>query len=230
MPTQITKAEFDALPDALKGKFTAQGDAYVLQEEDVEGLKKSKSEILEEKKRLQAERDELAKFKADREADEAKRKQADLEAKGEYEKALKEKEKAWNERFEAANAEKESLFANVKRERLTNELIKRGALADRASYLVGELDASIELVKGDDGYQLRKKGGIGDATEFDSIIEAAKQRTPFFFAPSGASGSGASGSQSTGGTGKTMSETAFDALTPQAQAAFMKDGGSLVQN
>jgi hypothetical protein len=198
---KITKAEYDALPESLKAEFVADGDGYALQKEDVEGLKKSKADILAEKKKLSDELEELKKFKAEREADAAKQKQADLEAKGEYEKALKEKEKAWNERFEAEKAEKESLFADIKRERLTNELVKRGALADRAGYLVGELDAHLELAKDDTGkFTLKKKGGIGDAAEFDSVIEAAKQKTPFFFAASGASGSGASGSQQSSGS------------------------------
>jgi DNA repair exonuclease SbcCD ATPase subunit len=204
MAIQITKAEHDALPDSLKAKFQASGDAYELIEEDVEGLKKSKAEILQEKKDLQAKLAEADKFRKEHEAAQAKAAEADLEAKGKYEEAIAAKEKAWNERFEAEKAEKESLFADIKRERLTNELVKRGALADRAGYLVGELDAETELYKRTDNgkYDLRKKGGIGDAAEFDVVIEAAKQKTPFFFAAQGASGSGASGSNGNGG-GKT---------------------------
>ena len=51
MPTQITQAEFETLPESLKGKFTAEGDAYVLQEEDVTGLKTAKERILTEWKK-----------------------------------------------------------------------------------------------------------------------------------------------------------------------------------
>src|SRR5688572_5969726 len=190
--TKITKAEFEALPDSLKAKFKAEGDDYILVEEDVEGLKKSKAEILQEKKDLQAKLAELEKFKTDHEADLEKAKQSDLEAKGKYEEALAAKEKAWNERFESEKAEKESLFTDIKRERLTNELVKRGAMADRAGYLVGELDSELELVKDEGKFTLKKKGGIGDAAEFDAVIEAAKQKTPFFFTATSASGSGAS--------------------------------------
>lgn len=229
MGIKITKAEYEALPDSLKSEFTADGDDYVLQKEDVEGLKKSKAEILAEKKKLADRLDELEKFKNEREAAEKQAKVAKLEEEQEYKKALAEKEKAWNERFDAEKAEKESLFADIKRERLTNELVKRGALADRAGYLVGELDAALELAKGEDGkFTLKKKGGIGDAAEFDSVIEAAKQKTPFFFAASGASGSGASGSQQSSGNAKTMPESQFDSLSPQDQAAFIKDGGTPV--
>jgi hypothetical protein len=224
MSTKITKAEFETLPESLKAKFKAEGDSYELVEEDVEGLKKSKAEILAEKKKIQDERDELAKFKAAHEADQEKAAQADLEAKGKYEEAIAAKEKAWNDRFETEKAERESLFTDIKRERLTNELVKRGALADRAGYLVGELDAEMELVKGDSGYQLKKKGGIGDAAEFDAVIEAAKQKTPFFFAANGTSGSGASGSQQNGGGGgKQITRAEYDA-NPTAYGSQLAKG------
>lgn len=204
MAIKITKAEFDALPDSLKTKFTAVGDDFEMVEEDVEGLKKSKAEILAEKKRIQDERDDLAKFKAEKEAEAAKAAEADLEKKGEYEKLLAEKEKAWQQRLEQAESQSNALLGDVKRERLTNELVKRGVLADRAAYLVNDLDAEIELVKGETGYQLKKKGGIGDAAEFDAVINAAKEKTPFFFAANNAAGSGASGSNG-GGSGDDLS-------------------------
>src|SRR6185295_19989626 len=125
------------------------------------------------------------KFKADHEADEQKAAQADLEAKGKYEEALAAKEKAWKERLDALDTEKNGLFTDVKRERLENEIVKRGGLPERVRYLVGDLDAVTELVKSDDGkYTIKKKGGIGDADEFNSMIEAAKndQQTAFIFA------------------------------------------------
>lgn len=216
MAIKISKAEFDALPEAVKAKFEADGDEYVLQEQDVEGLKKSKAEILEEKKRIQAERDELAKFKADKEAEANKAEEEKAKKAGEFEKVLEQKEKAWKERFDSLTADKESLFTDVKRERLTNELIKRGVLPDRANYLVGEMDAEIELAKDDNGkYTIKKKGGIGDAAEFDAMINEAKQAKPFFFAANGASGSGASGSQQASGNGRTISRKEYDANPTQ---------------
>jgi hypothetical protein len=214
----------------LKVKFTTTDkESYELAEEDVEGLKKSKADILTEKKALQDKLDELTKFKTEKEAEAQKAKVNKLEEEQEYKKALAEKEKAWNERFDAEKAEKESLFADIKRERLTNELVKRGALADRAGYLVGELDAHLELAKDEAGkFTLKKKGGIGDATEFDSVIEAAKQKTPFFFAASGASGSGASGSQQSSGSGNQIKRSQYDANPGQYADALGKGELTLV--
>lgn len=227
--TKITKAEFETLPESLKTKFKAEGEEYALIEEDVDGLKKSKAEILSEKKKIEDEVIELRKFKDDHAAAAAKAAEADLEAKGKYEEALAAKEKAWKERDDAKEAEKAALFADVKRERLTNELVKRGALPDRAGYLVGELDADLELAKDEGGkFTLKKKGGIGDAAEFNAVIEAAKQKTPFFFAANGASGSGASGSQNNGGgasTPKTATKSEVKAMDAAAKREFyLADG------
>lgn len=232
MSIKIAKAEYEALPDSVKPKFTQDGDAYVLQEEDVEGLKKSKAEILEEKKKIQAERDELAKFKAEKEAEAAKNKQSELEAKGEYEKALAEKEKAWAERYEAEKAEKSAMLADVHRERLENELIKRGALPDRASYLVGDLIGETELFKGENGrYAIKKKGGIGDAAEFDGLISGMKESKGFFFQATNASGSGASGSQqqSSGGSSQ-WTRAQWDSASTQERTAFTEAGGKITAN
>src|SRR6476646_3088204 len=93
--TKITKAEFETLPEALKAECIDDGDAYVLQKEDVEGLKKSKAEILAEKKRIQDERDELAKFKADQDAAKAKEAEDLLLKQGEFEKAQAARDGEW---------------------------------------------------------------------------------------------------------------------------------------
>lgn len=227
MGVKITAAEHEALPESLKAKFTAEGDSFTLVEEDVEGLKKSKAEILAEKKRIQDERDELAKFK--KESDEAERKAAEelLIKQGEFEKAQVARDAEWQKRLEAATADREALFSDVHRERLTNEIVKRGGLPDRADYLVSELLAETELFRRSDSgqYDLRKKGGIGDAAEFDGIMTAKKESKPFFFAASGASGSGASGSgNNQGGSGKAAVTRAQYDANPGAYAAQLAKG------
>lgn len=225
----LTKEKFDALSEELKTFYTPNKEGGY----ELEGIGSIQRALAEEKAKkstkpeLLTEIEELRKFKAEQEAAQQEAQNKDLEAKGKYEEALKAKEAAWNERFEREKAEKESFLTAIKRERLTNELVKRGALADRAGYLVGELDAEMELIADNGSFTLKKKGGIGDADEFDAVIESAKQKTPFFFASNGTSGSGASGSQSTFGTGKTMARAAFSQLAPADQMAFSKDGGTL---
>jgi hypothetical protein len=198
----IAKDAYEALSDELKTFYVATQDGKGYELEGVGSIKRAlddekakrttKPELLTELEQLRAE-------KAEREANADKEAQEMLVKQGEFEKAQAARDAEWQKRLDAAEAEKGSLFTDVKRERLTNELVKRGVLADRAAYLVGEMDADTELVKGDDGkYTLKKKGGIGDATEFDSLIAETKEKKPFFFAADGASGSGASGSDGTG--------------------------------
>lgn len=195
MGIKIKKAEFDALPDSLKAKFKAEGDEFELQEEDVDGLKKSKAEILEEKKRIQAERDELAKFKTEHEAAKEEQETAKQKEAGEFAK-LEEKLRAKIAETEAAAAEKESKFlATLKRERLQNFLVEKGVLADRADLALGATADQFDLVNENDKFTLKLKDGIGDAGELDKAVETLKTSRPFLFAANGASGSGASGSQ-----------------------------------
>jgi hypothetical protein len=133
------------------------------------------------------------------------------------------------EKTAAAKAEVDAIKSNLKREKLANVLTEKGVLPDRVKYLVGELDADIELVSDENGFSLKKIGGIGDATEFDLIVEGVKEKTPFFFAATGASGSGASGSNGNGGNAKQMKRIDFEKLDAASQMSFItKDKGSLV--
>lgn len=220
----LTKEKYDALEESLKqfyvanqeGGFELDGVGSIQRAFEAEKAKKAtKPELL-------TELETLRKFKADQETAASQAASEDLVAKGKYEDALKTQTAAWDTRFTAEKAERDSLLADIKRERLTNELVKRGALADRAGYLVGELDAETELAKGDDGkYTLKKKGGIGDAPEFDSLIEAAKTKSPFFFAANNASGSGASGGNNGGGA--AMKKQATKAEVAGMDAATKRD-------
>lgn len=208
--TKITKAEFDALPDSLKTKFKADGDNYVLEEntEDVEGLKKSKADILAEKKRIQDERDELAKFKAEHEAATATAEEEKAKAAGDFEKVLASKEAAWQARIDAATAKEATILANLKAERIKTLCAEKGILPERvvAAMAVGDLDNIFELESTESGFSLKKKGGIGDATEVDAIFNDLKTKADYVFAANGASGSGASGS----GNGNGLTPTNGD--------------------
>jgi len=228
----LTKEQHDALDDSLKTYYVATQDGGY----ELDGVGSIQRALEAEKAKrttkpeLVAEIEELRKFKADQEAATSKAAEADLEKKGQYEALLAAKEKAWGERLEAVAKEKDSLLISTHRERLTNELIKRGALPDRAGYLVGELEGATELVTGENGFTLKKKGGIGDADEFDAMIEATKQKTPFFFAADNASGSGANGSgngANGGQTPKTLMQAEVSKLSPAAKREFYLAGGEV---
>ena len=227
----LTKEKYDALSDELKAFYTTTKDGgYELEgvgsiQRALEAEKKGKAEAIDKalKEALgdldpQAARDAVAKL--------SQLEQADLEAKGKYEEALAAREKAWQEKYERdlgkVTSEKETLVANLKRQTLANVLTEKGVLPDRVKYLANELDAQLELATDEAGFSLKKKGGIGDAAEFEAMIESVKQSSPFFFAANGASGSGASGSEHSGG----MANGNLAELPPTERLAHLFKAGT----
>lgn len=235
LKTKISKADFDKLPDALKTEYIEDGDGYKLDAdyEDVTGLKAKRDELLKEiaetKKAMKAFEglDPAAAKEAIEKA--AKAEEEGLAARGEYETLKKKLEERHADELAKANAERDKLLGNLKRERLQNYLVEKGVLADRAAYALVDINDQIELASDDSGFSLRLKGGIGDAKELETVVEGLKAKSAFLFKADGASGSGASGSDNTGGsTAKTMPKAQWDALGVKEQAAFIKSGGKPV--
>lgn len=224
MPTKLTKAEFETLPDALKGKFKPEGEDFVLVEEDVEGLKKSKAEILTEKKELQSKLDELEKFKKDHETKLAEADEVKLKEAGAF-KELEEKLRAKIAEVEADRDTKVSgILGNLKQERLKNLLVEKGVLPDRAAYALADVGDQFDLESGEQGFSLKLKTGIGDPKEIDTAIEGLKSKAAFLFAANGASGSGASGSNGNGGsTAKSVTRAQWEAADDSQRATWGKD-------
>jgi hypothetical protein len=209
----LTKEAYDALSDELKTYYVVTKEGTY----ELDGIGELKRALAEEKAKrttkpeLLTELEELKKFKADHEADKQKAAQADLEAKGKYDEALAAKEKAWTDRLAAEGEKNTQLLTRLHREAAKAELIKRGALPDRVDYLANEIVDATDFALEDAGPKLTKKGGVGDAAEFDTWTQEIKAAKPFFFAANGASGSGASGSGGTGGSGKTITRAQYDA-------------------
>ena len=233
MATSITKAEFETLPDSLKAKFKGEGDGYILIEtadEDLDGLKRSKAEILAEKKKLQARLDELEKFKTEHEQARTSAEEEKMKAAGEF----AELEKKLRSRIAEVEAEKEQsindVLGTLKREQLKSFLVEKGVLPDRAAYALADTYDQFDIERGESGFSLRLKNGIGDAKELETVVEGLKSKSPFLFSANGASGSGASGSETRGsGSGKTMPITQWRSLSVKEQAAFMAGGGALTE-
>jgi SMC interacting uncharacterized protein involved in chromosome segregation len=227
--TTISKAEFDALPDSLKTKFEAAGgDSYAMIEEDVEGLKKSKAQILQEKKDLQSKLDELSKFKSEMEQKKSAEEEAQMKKAGEFAELEKKLRAKITELEESHTNEKTTLLNSFKTERLKNELTAKGVLPDRAKYALADIAGQVDLVPGEEGFSLKVKNGIGDAKEFDALIDGLKQSSPFFFASNAASGGGASGSQGNNGTGSTTwTRAQWDAASTEERTKFSEAKGQI---
>jgi len=237
LKTRISKADFDALNDILKTEYIPDGDGYKLDAdyEDVTGLKSKRDELLAElaKAKSQMKAYEGLDPEAARKAIEAAQAAQDekLKAAGEFEKLREQLTARHQAEIEKANAERNAILSNLKREKLANVLTEKGVLPDRVKYLLGELDPQIELAATESGFQLKKVGGIGDAAEFEQIIATVKESSPFFFANDLTPGSGASGSGTGGGdTAKAIPYAQWKALSPQEQAAFIKSGGTPAVN
>lgn len=124
-------------------------------------------------------------LEASRRAEEEK-----LAKKGDFEALLQQKSKAYEERLETERREKEQIYSTLKQEKLALELIAKGVLPDRVHYLVKEMTDKVELGTTETGFVLRKKGGIGDADEFNALVDEMKTQSPFFFAAQIAAGTG----------------------------------------
>lgn len=206
--TKLTKAEFEALPESLKSKFTASGDDYVLEEVDVEGLKKSKADILKEKKDLQDQLDGLQKFKAEHEQAASTAEEEKMKEAGKF----KELEERYKAKITETEAERDAKIGEVKgkffESSLKNLLSEKGVRPDMARYAL--IDAANEFELGDD-YTLKLKGGIGDAKEIDGFVAKLRETTPDFFKSQTPSGGGASGSGNNGGSANTITRAQYDA-------------------
>lgn len=233
LKTKLDKVSYESLPDTLKTEYIADGDGYKLDAdyEDVTGLKNKTAELLAEMRRLKEQQKAYEGLdpEAARKAIEAAQVAEDdkLKAAGEFEKLREQLEARHKGEIEKTIAERNTILSTLKREKLANALTEKGVLPDRVKYLLGELDPQIELATTENGFQLKKIGGIGDAAEFEGIITSVKEASPFFFASDMTPGSGASGSGTGGGdsTAKTMPHAQFKALGVKEQAAFINNGG-----
>lgn len=239
----LSKEKFDALDESLKSYYVAtQEGGYELdgvgsiqraleaekaaKKKAVEdAVEKAKVEALKPYEGLDVEAAKAAIEAAEKAAEDKHKKAGDFESlkvqlEERHQKALEKKD----EEIKVVKDENSAILSTLKREKLANTLTEKGVLPDRVKYLVGELDTEIELARDDNGFSLKKIGGIGDATEFDLIIDTVKEKSPFFFASSSASGSGASGSSTNGNSGvREIPRAEYDA-NPVAFAKQLAKG------
>lgn len=122
-----------------------------------------------------------------------------LQKRGEYEKLIEQKTKAYEDRLESERKQRTHIEATLKQEKLALHLIEQGVLPDRVNYLVKELSEQVDLDINESGFALKKKGGIGDAAEFNALVEDVRSKSPFFFAANIVGGTGGSASIGNGG-------------------------------
>lgn len=142
-----------------------------------------------------------------------------LSKKGEYDKLIETKTKAYEERLENERRERTRIESTLKQEKLALALIERGVLPDRVNYLVKEMSEHVELALTETGFALKKLNGIGDVDEFNALVEDVRSKSPFFFAANIAGGTGGSTSVSSSGT----SGRKWDDLSRSEKAAAIRE-------
>lgn len=147
-----------------------------------------------------------------------------LQKKGEYDKLIETKTKAYEERLDTERRRSQQFESTLKHEKLALALIERGVLPDRANYLVKELFEQVDLDYTESGFALKKRGGIGDAAEFNALVEEVKAKSPFFFAANITGGTGGSGSVTNGAAG---TRSWSDLNGAEKAAAIRESGGDI---
>lgn len=192
---------------------------------DAEAVLRKNRELLAELADVKRKMAEIQSFPFDeaKAALEARRKaeEESLVKKGEFEKLYEQRAKAYEEKLESERRERTRMESTLKQEKLALALIEKGVLPDRVHYLVKELGEQVELGTTDTGFVLRKSNGIGDAEEFNLLIEDVKAKSPFFFAANIATGTGGAGSNGSG----AVSSRKWDDLNGAEKAVAIREAG-----
>jgi hypothetical protein len=148
-----------------------------------------------------------------------------MQKRGEYEKLIEQKSKAYEERLESEKKARATMETMLKQEKLALALIENGVLSDRVNYLVRDLSEQVDLELGEAGFALKRRGGIGDAAEFNQLIEELRDKSPFFFAANIVGGTGGSGSSSSG----MVSGRNWSDLNGAEKAVAIRDAGGDIE-
>lgn len=198
-----------------------------------EAVLEQNKELLSEVKRLkqltkQVEGIDPAEYRALKEA-QARAEEEHLAKKGEFDKILEQKEKAWNERLSAESAEKLQVLNGFTRKELElMYLQKYGGREGYSDLAVEKVIGNVETITKNGSIDIQVKDGVGDAKDFDKLFGGLKERYPALFKSEIASGSGATGSDSKGGTtAKTWSRAQWEAADTHQRSEFSRSGGQI---
>ncbi len=209
LKAKINKDEYAELGDVLHEFYTETADGeYVLEADGVEDVTGLKSALERERAAVRDAKKVLKQFEG-LNADEARkalsetsqREEKDLIDQKKFEEVLKKYKADFDADLSREKEKNNQILTNLKREKLTNMLIKNGVLPDRAKFALVEIDNQVELHSDENGIHLQKTGGIGDAKELDEMVTGLRENSAFLFAPTNASGSGAAASNANGGSG-----------------------------
>jgi hypothetical protein len=198
MGIKITKAEHDALPDSLKTQFKPEGDGFVLEDEDVTGLKAKRDELLADLKRVKDDAAAKAERLAALEREQAKIEDEKLTKKGEWD--------ALRERMEAKHAEEVARLqkeietrdqAQAERD-LQMKLVTSGVKPKYAEDLAAVLKSKHIKPVNENGKMLWRTLDDTETVDLDKFIPTLRDTKGDFFESTLTPGSGASGGHNKG--------------------------------
>jgi hypothetical protein len=235
---KLTKAEFDALADALKEHYKAIGEDYILQGEGIEDVTGLKSAFEKEKKERKRLAGEAEKYK---DLDPEKARAAllklqelddkELVDKGEYDRVLAKKEKEWKDERVTLEQQITERNARLDRFELINPVrdaaLKAGVLADDIDIVLSHTSPRFKLNDKRKVVVLDKDGDPTELTLDKYFGEVYKQEHPKFYQATNAGGSGAT--QTNGGKngGRVITVDEQQKMTAQESTQFFKDGGKI---
>lgn len=251
MSLQLTVDTLDSVPETFRSLYTEKDGRFALQVEGIEdtgGLKKA----LETERKNAREAQRLAKqydglgLTADeiKALVEEKRQSEDkkLKDQGNFEAILKQKETEWSKQLEteraARTAAERSEQKAVLGTSLMSALTKLGATEEGIDLLPDRLGARIRYEMNGDSRVIRILSVDGETpmagsakdgfATFDDLVKEAAGKWPSLF-KSNSPGGGGKPPGSTGGTGgKTITRSAFNALSLDEQGATIKGGTRVV--
>lgn len=195
---KLTKAEYDALPESLKGMFKAEGEGYspkFVSEDDVAGLKSQNEKLLNEKREAKARAEEIERQRV---ADEEKR----IKETGNIE-AL---EKSYQEKLAKLQGDFDSYKGNSEKQ-LHGLLVKKEAQALASRLGGGATDelflphilSRLTVEAGEDGPRTRilDKDGKPSAASMDDLYSEFASNKAFAPAVAKTNASGAQGARMT---------------------------------
>lgn len=195
---------------------------------DAEAVLRKNRELLDENAKYKQRLSQLGDFDFEKAREAMTRLQQieeeQMQKRGEYEKLLERTKQNFEEKVESERQQRARLEAKLKEEKLGMALVENGVLPDRVGYLVKELSEQVELELGENGIALKRRGGIGDASEFNALVEDVRAKSPFFFAANIVSGTGGSGSN---GSGLVSSRSWADLNGAEKAVAIREAGGDI---
>lgn len=239
----LTKAEFEALPDATRelyktGVYVADGDNWKLDAEGVEDVSGLKSALQKERdaaKAADAARKALeAKFKdvdpekyAQLLAEAETKENDDLKSKGKIDEIIEKHnaklaalKKEYEEKITAKDTELDRVYIDL---RLRKVFEDAGVIADR-------IDDAVELTKPrakrNDKGELTLHDQDGSPLDVSAEVyakELLKEKKPWLYQASGAGGSGAQNGTNGGNGAKTITRKALSEMSPDVAMATMKE-------